>query len=233
MTSPAAASAVRAHPLIPGTTAKLLPLCDLSVHVLTRLFLMEGEDLLEEMLQVVGVSPASAGGGGDGSDGVPAAAVDVGREPMGPPCWHRVMLVPEEFTAALVQQQPRGAADGSLGPGGASSLNRPGGAGASLGPAGSSVELPPASPLRPPRVPEGDTSRGSFRRKSMPDATDGASPSSLRPSECDGVVPEDASSTSLPRRRASFISNGGIDSAKMLRLASGEGCEIMRSELGV
>ena len=201
---------------------------------------MEGEDLLEEMLHAVGAGLVAAGGGdggGVGTNGIPAVAAPPatvgGREPMGR-CWHRVMLVPEEFTAdALLQQQQqqsRGVADAgmrSLGPGGASSLHNAArmhtGAGAvSLDPAGS-AELQPASPLHPPRVPDGgDTSHRSFQRKSMPNVTDEASPSSLRPSECDGVVPEDASNTSLPRRRASFVSNGGIDSAKMLRLASGE-----------
>ena len=243
MATPAAASAVPAQPPIPGTLAKPLLLCALSVHVLTRLFLLEGRDLLEEMLYTVGASPVPAGGGVDGgigSNGIPAAsaAIEGGREPMGR-CWHRVMLVPEEFTIDTLlqqQQQSRGVPDAGMGSGGASSLQNParmhtGAGAASLGPAGS-AEVQPASPLRPPRVPGSDTSLRSFQHKSMPDVTDDASPSSLlRPSECDGMVPEDSSNTSL-LRRARFISNGGIDSANMLRLASGEGCGIMRNEYG-
>ena len=177
---------------------------------------MEGEGLLEEMLHVVGVRAVSAGdgGGGDRNSGIPAAVATastalwaaVGREPLGP-FWQRVMLVPEDFAATLMQQQQSGG------------MSNAGRASSQLDPGGASVEPPPASSLHSPPV---DIPRRSIRSKSCGIDVDGADP--LKPSaeECE-EAPEQVSKRSLSRRRASFIPSEGHDSAELLRMAAGEG----------
>ena len=108
-------------------------LSGLPAHVLDWLFFIEGEELLEEMLAEVGGTSALGSGSGNAVDAghevsrgggsivaaastataAAAAAGRVGTRAAAPagPCWHRVMLVPEDFTAALLQH-PR-SPDGS------------------------------------------------------------------------------------------------------------------------
>ena len=233
-------------------------LSGLPEHVLDRLFFIEGEELLEEMLTEVGVTSALGSGSGNAGREVgrggnsivaaasTAAAVAAAAGTMGTratmpagPCWHRVMLVPEDFTAALLQRlgsSPDGSGAGAVlaapAAGDSSARLQPpdeGGLASAKpmwSPGSSTAMSPHAAPLNSARGSSSrcDTSSAlSLRPKSLGADSDRAL---RRPSEDIWVEPEDASNKSLPRRRASVISIGRRESADVLRAAAGEGQDV-------
>ena len=260
--SPATTTASPALPVpftatpVPASALCRDALSGLPAYVLDWLFFIEGEELLEEMLAEVGGTSAlgndsgaavdasrevSRGGGSfvaaasTATAAAAAASATVGTRAVAPagPCWHRVMLVPEDFAAALLHR-PRSSPDGSgvgavpsaaAGDSSARLQQPPDGGGLTSAkpvrsPGSSTAVSPLVAPLNSARgSSRGDTSSGlSLRRKSGPDSEHALQ----RPSEGGGVEPEDASNKSLPRRRASVLSIGRRDSADVLRAAAGE-----------
>ena len=259
--SPAAATASPALPVpctatpVPASALCRDALSGLPAQVLDWLFFIEGEELLDEMLAEVGGTAALGSGSANAvvdasrevsreggsivaAASMAAAAASVGTRAAAPagPCWHRVMLVPEDFTASLLQR-PRSSPDGSrvgavlaaaAGESSARLQQPPDGGGLTStkpvqSPGSSTAVSSLAAPLNSARgsLRGGDASSGlSLRPKSSGADSERAL---RRPSEGNGVEIEDASNKSLPRRRASVLSIGGRDSADVLRAAAGEG----------